>query len=200
MEKTIDYYFSPSSPWSFLGHDRLTNIARKHFAKIKVKPIDFGKVFPATGGVPVAKRAPERQAYRLAELARWQKHLGIPFTLEPKFFPYDATAASLLVLAATSELDDKMAMLIASAIFKGCWVEERDMGDPEELLNIVKAQGLDAVALVAAARSEKNMTRYAELTDEAMAKNVFGAPSYVYRDELFWGQDRLDFLDRALED
>ena len=62
MEKTIDYYFSPSSPWSFLGHDRLTNIARKHFAKIKVKPIDFAKVFPATGGVPVAKRAPARQA------------------------------------------------------------------------------------------------------------------------------------------
>ena len=88
---------------------------------------------------------------------------------------------------------------IASAIFKGCWVEERNMGEPEELLNIVKAQGLDAVALVAEARSEENIARYAALTEEAMARDVFGAPTYVYKDELFWGQDRLDFLDRALE-
>ena len=73
------------------------------------------------------------------------------------------------------------------------------MGEPEELLSIVKAQGLDAVALIAAARSDENMARYAALTEEAMARDVFGAPTYVYNDELFWGQDRLDFLDRALE-
>ncbi len=200
MDKTIDYYFSPMSPWSYLGHERLGNIARKHRAQIRVKPVDFTKIFPASGGVPVAKRAPQRQKYRLVELARWKSFLGIPLTIQPKYFPYDATAASLLVLAAAKELDDKMAMLISSAIFKGCWVEERNMGEPEELLNIVKAQGLDAVALIAAARSEENIARYAALTEEAMARDVFGAPTYVYKDELFWGQDRLDFLDRALED
>jgi 2-hydroxychromene-2-carboxylate isomerase len=199
MEKAVDYYFSPMSPWSYLGHERLGNIARKHRAQIRVKPVDFTKIFPASGGVPVAKRAPQRQKYRLVELARWQKFLGVPLNIQPKYFPYDATAASLLVLAAVKELDDKMAMLISSAIFKGCWVEERNMGEPEELLNIVKAQGLDAVALISAARSEENIARYAALTEEAMARDIFGAPTYVYKDELFWGQDRLDFLDRALE-
>ena len=200
MDKLIDYYFSPMSPWSYLGHERLGNIARKHHAKIKVKPVDFTKIFPATGGVPVAKRAPQRQKYRLAELARWQAYVGIPLTIEPKYFPYDATIASLLVVAAANELDDKLAMLVSSAIFKGCWVEERNMGEPEELFNIVKAQGLDAVALLASARSEENIARYEALTNEAMQRDVFGAPTYVYKDELFWGQDRLDFLDRALED
>lgn len=200
MDKLIDYYFSPMSPWSYLGHERLGNIARKHHAKIKVKPVDFTKIFPATGGVPVAKRAPQRQKYRLAELARWQAHVGIPLTIEPKYFPYDATIASLLVVAAANELDDKLAMLVSSAIFKGCWVEERNMGEPEELFNIVKAQGLDAVGLLASARSEENIARYEALTNEAMQRDVFGAPTYVYKDELFWGQDRLDFLDRALED
>jgi len=200
MDKLIDYYFSPMSPWSYLGHERLGNIARKHHAKIKVKPVDFTKIFPATGGVPVAKRAPQRQKYRLAELARWQAYVGIPLTIEPKYFPYDATIASLLVVAAANELDDKLAMLVSSAIFKGCWVEERNMGEPEELFNIVKAQGLDAVGLLASARSEENIARYEALTNEAMQRDVFGAPTYVYKDELFWGQDRLDFLDRALED
>ena len=200
MAKTIDYYFSPMSPWSYLGHERLGNIARKRHAKINVKPVDFGKIFPASGGVPVAKRAPQRQKYRLVELARWQKHVGIPLTIQPKYFPYDATIASLLVVAAADELGEKLAMLIASAIFKGCWVEERNMGDPEELFKIVKAQGLDAVALLATARSEENIARYQALTEEALKRDVFGAPTYVYNDELFWGQDRLDFLDRALDD
>ncbi|NIO40997.1 MAG: 2-hydroxychromene-2-carboxylate isomerase [Burkholderiales bacterium] len=198
MSKVIDYYFSPMSPWSYLGHDRLVNMARKHFATINLKPVDFTKIFPATGGLPLAKRAPQRQKYRLVELARWQKHIGIPLTIEPKFFPYDASIASLLIIAAVEELGDKLATLIAAAIFKGCWVEERNMGDPEELFAIVKAQGLDAVSLLTAARSEENIARYEKLTDEALQRDVFGAPTYVYNNELFWGQDRLDFLDRAL--
>jgi len=90
-------------------------------------------------------------------------------------------------------------MMITSAVFKGCWVEERNMGEPEELFEIVKAQGLDAAALVAAARSGDNVARYQALTEEAVRRDVFGAPTYVYNDELFWGQDRLEFLDRALE-
>lgn len=199
MTKTIDYYFSPVSPWSYLGHERLTQLARKHFATINVKPVDFGKIFPVSGGLPLAKRAPQRQKYRLTELARWQKHLGIPLTLEPKYFPYDASIASLLIVAAAHELDNKLAMLITGAIFKGCWIEERNMGDPEELFKIVKAQGLDATQLLNAARSDENIARYEALTEEALQRNVFGAPTYVYNDELFWGQDRLEFLDRALE-
>lgn len=199
MDKTIDYYFSPMSPWSYLGHERLGDIARKNFAKINIKPVDFTKIFPASGGLPLAKRAPQRLKYRLVELARWQKHLGVPLTIEPKYFPYDASIASLLIVAAVDELGEKLAMLITSAIFKGCWIEERNMAEPEELFAIVKAQGLDAVSLLETARSKENLARYEALTEQAMQHDVFGAPTYVYNGELFWGQDRLDFLDRALE-
>ena len=198
MPKLIDYYFAPMSPWSYLGHDRLASIARKHGAQINVKPVDFGKIFPASGGLPLAKRAPQRQKYRLVELARWKKHLGLPLTIQPKYFPYDANAASLLIIAVSTQLGDEAAMNMSSAIFKGCWVEERNMGDADELVKIIKAQGYDAAALTDAARSENTAARYQALTDEALQRDVFGAPTYVYNDELFWGQDRLDFLDRAL--
>ena len=199
MEKSIDYYFAPLSPWSYLGHERLGNIARKHFARINLKPIDLVKVFSGTGGLPLAKRGEQRQKYRLVELARWQKHLGVPLTIEPKYFPYDASVASLVIVAAKEELGEKLAMLITSAIYKGCWVEDRNMGDPEELFAIVKAQGLDAVSLLSIARSEENIARYEALTEEALKRDVFAVPTDVYNDEPFWGQDRLDFLDRALE-
>ena len=198
MPQIIDYYFAPMSPWSYLGHDRLASIARKHGAQIKVKPVDFGKIFPASGGLPLAKRAPQRQKYRLAELARWKTYLGLPLTIQPKYFPYDANAASLLITAVTMQLGDDAAMNITSAIFKGCWVEERNMGDADELLRILKAQGYDAAALTRDARSEDTAARYQALTEEALQRDVFGAPTYAYNDELFWGQDRLDFLDRAL--
>jgi 2-hydroxychromene-2-carboxylate isomerase len=89
-------------------------------------------------------------------------------------------------------------MNIASAIFKGCWVEERNMAEPAELSKILQAQGLDA-GLSATAGTQDTLARYQALTDEAMQRDVFGAPTYVYNNELFWGQDRLDFLDRALK-
>jgi len=200
MSKTIDYYFSSMSPWSYLGHDRLAVIAKKHRARIDLKPVDYAQIFPVTGGVPVAKRAPPRQAYRLVELERWRKHNRVQLTVEPKYFPYDVSIASLLVVAANADLGETLAMLIASAIFKGCWVEERDMGDPEELYEIIKSQGLDAAELVASASSDETRARYQALTDEALERGVFGAPTYFYNGEMFWGQDRLDFLDRALAD
>jgi 2-hydroxychromene-2-carboxylate isomerase len=150
--------------------------------------------------LPVAKRAPARQQYRLVELARWRKHNRLELTVEPKYFPYDPALASLLIVAAKADLGETLAMLIASAIFKGCLVEERDMANPEELHDIVKSQGLNTAELVASARSDETRSRYQALTDEALARGVFGAPTYFYNDEMFWGQDRLDFLDLALSD
>ena len=200
MSKTIDYYFSTTSPWSYLGHARLAVIARKHRAKIDLKPVDYAQIFPLTGGLPVSKRAPQRQKYRLVELERWRKQNRVQLTLEPKYFPYDVAIASLLVVAANADLDETLAMLITSAIFKGCWVEERDMGNPEELFDIVKSQGLDAAELLSSARAYKTRARDQALTEEALERGGCGAPTYFYNDEMFWGQDRLDFLDQALAD
>ena len=196
--KAIDYYLSPMSPWTYLGHARLADIAKRHGATINVKPVDFGKIFPVSGGLPLPKRAPQRQAYRLVELKRWRDHLGVPLNIEPKFFPYDSNLASRLVIAAHTR-GAGAAMRLAGAILKACWAEERNMGDEAELFKVVTEQGLEPRWLIAAAKSDEGQARYDELSQEAIDLQVFGAPTYLYNGELFWGQDRLEFLERALQ-
>jgi 2-hydroxychromene-2-carboxylate isomerase len=195
VAKIIDYYFSPVSPWTYLGHARFTEIARRHGASIAPKPVDYGRIFPLSGGLPVAKRAAQRQAYRLVELARWRDHLGVPMNIEPKYFPYDARLATLAIIAAG---DADKAMKLAGAFLRGCWAEERNMADEAEVAAVIRAAGLDGNALLKQANAPETASRYEAFTDEAIARQVFGAPTYVYKDELFWGQDRLEFLERAL--
>ena len=195
MAKIIDYYFSPMSPWTYLGHGRFMDIARRHGASISPKPADYGRIFAQSGGLPVAKRPPQRQSYRLVELARWRDHLGVPMNIEPKFFPYDSRLASMAIVAAG---DVDKAMRLAGALMRACWSEERNMADETEVAAVIRSAGLDSSAVLEQARASDTASRFEGFTDEAIARQVFGAPTYVYREELFWGQDRLEFLDRAL--
>lgn len=197
MPNTIDYYLSPMSPWTHFGHARFRAMAKAHGAIVRVKPVDFGRVFPASGGVPLKQRPIQRQLYRMAELERWRAFLGIPIRLEPKYFPVATELASRLIIAAASagveaQLD------VAGACLRACWEEERDIGDPATLQAIGTAAGLDGAALLAAAGADAAKAAYDALTDEAIALNVFGAPTYVVNGEIFWGQDRLDFVERTL--
>jgi 2-hydroxychromene-2-carboxylate isomerase len=198
MTKTIDYYLSPMSPWTHLGHERFATLARKHGAAIEVKPVDYGKIFPVSGGLPLAKRAPQRQKYRLAELKRWREYLGVPLTIEPKYFPYDTALAARLILAAKRRGGEAAAMRVAGALLRATWVEERNMADAAQLADVLREQHQDADALLESAKSAEIDAEYQRLTQEAIERDVFGAPTYVYQGELFWGQDRLDLLDRAL--
>jgi 2-hydroxychromene-2-carboxylate isomerase len=197
MDKVIDYYFATISPFMYLGHERLVAMAAKHGAAIAVKPINFGEVFPVSGGLPLSKRAPQRQAYRLLELERWSQHLGIPMNCQPRFFPVNGDRAAYWILAA-GEKDSSQALALTGAVGRAIWKEERDISDESTLTEIARSLRLDAAALKERAASHDIAVRYKELTDEAIERKVFGAPTYVYRDELFWGQDRLDFLDRSL--
>ena len=197
MDKVIDYYFATISPFMYLGHERLVAIAARHGATIAVKPINFGEVFPVSGGLPLSKRAPQRQAYRLLELERWSKHLGIPMNCQPRFFPVNGDRAAYWILAA-GEKNPSQALALTGAVGRAIWKEERDVADESTLNEIAQSLHLDAAALHERAASHDIAVRYKALTDEAIERKVFGAPTYVYRDELFWGQDRLDFLDRAL--
>ena len=197
MNKHIDYYFSPVSPFTYLGHERFVAIARRHRATIAVKPIDLGLVFPVSGGLPLGKRAPQRQAYRLAELKRWSHHLDVPLNLQPAHFPVPPTLASQFIVAA-SERDTHAALDLAFALGRATWAEDRDISDPATVAALATACGLDATALAERAAAPDTATRYAQLTQEAIDRGVFGAPTYVCNGEMFWGQDRLDFLDRAL--
>ena len=100
MAPTIDYYFAPQSPWTHLGHLRFWDIARRHGAAVRVLPVDLpGRVFPSSGGLPLSKRAPQRQAYRLVELKRWSDHLHAPLNLEPNYYPVNGDDAARLIIA-----------------------------------------------------------------------------------------------------
>ena len=197
MDKLIDYYMTPVSPYVYLGHERFVGIARKHRATIAVKPINLGVVFPVSGGLPLAKRAPQRQAYRLVELTRWSRYLGVPLNLHPAHFPVSADLASRYVLAALEQSTDA-ALALALALSRALWTQERDLADAATLQAISAECGGDAEALAARADAPDIAMRYAALTQEAIDRGIFGTPTYVYAGELFWGQDRLDFLDRAL--
>lgn len=199
MEKTVEYYLSPSSPWAYLGHARFVALARRHGATVRVKPVDLGgTIFPETGGLPVHKRPKARQAYRLAELRRWSALLDLPLNLHPRFFPVATTPAAHLIIATEMIHGAEPALDVAGRILAAVWSEERDIADAGTLAAIANAADLDAQALAECAASEEAARRYQANTEEALARGVFGAPSYFYRDELFWGQDRLDFVDRAL--
>ncbi len=196
MSKIIDYYLSPVSPYTYMGGPRLAEMADHHGARIVYKPMELAKIFPASGGLPLAKRAPQRQAYRLVELERWRDHLGMELNLKPKFFPAaEWPAAGMMIAAQDQGLD---CGVLTNAILGAVWAEERDIADADTLRDIARQNGLDGDALLAAADTDSVKEIYALNTESALAAGVFGAPSYVFNGILYWGQDRLEFLERAL--
>jgi carboxymethylenebutenolidase len=198
MGRTVDYYFAPQSPWAYLGHQRLAEIVQRCGATVRVMPIDLGgKVFPISGGLPLGQRAPQRQAYRLVELQRFSKHLNAPLNLKPKYFPVGGDDAARLIIAADLSLGSASAMAISGAILAACWAQERNMADDKVLAELLAEQGLPA-SLLAQSHSQAVQERYETDTQAAIDAGVFGAPSYVVDGEIFWGQDRLDFVEQAL--
>lgn len=190
MQKIVDYYMTPSSPWSYLGHARFGEIARRHGAGVQVKPVDYGVIFPQSGGLPLVKRAPQRQAYRLVELNRWAQHLGIAINVQPKYFPVDPTLAAQLILGTP----EAARFALAGALLAAVWADQADIADRATLERIGAQHGVRDLS----AALQAGEPAYRALTEEALKRGVFGAPTYVIRDELFWGQDRLEFVERAL--
>lgn len=193
----IDYYLTLQSPWTYLGHARFVDLAARAGATVHLRPADFGRVFPASGGLPLPKRAPQRQAYRLVELRRFAEHLGLPLNLQPRFFPVSADPANRLVIAVDQAEGSAAALDLAGRVLRACWVEERDIASADTLAALLAEAGLPAERLAAAA-SPALQGVYDATTEQAIEAGVFGAPSYVIGGEIFWGQDRLDFVARRL--
>lgn len=199
MSLVIDYYLAPQSPWTYFGHARLVQMAKQAGATVRIMPVDLGgQIFPATGGLPVGQRPPQRQAYRLVELQRFSQFLQMPFNLKPKFFPVAGDDAARLIIAVDQHDGVDAAMKLCGAVLAAVWVQERDIADASVLQTILQEQGIAAdrwqAALAPAAQDA-----YMAYTRKAMDAGVFGAPSYVVDSEIFWGQDRLDFLQRRLQ-
>lgn len=198
MSTTVDYYFTPQSPWTYLGHERFARIASAAGATIRVLPIDLGgKVFPISGGLPLGQRAPQRQAYRLLELKRYSEYHGLPLNIKPKYFPVPGDDASRLIIAVDLHDGTQAAMKISGAISRALWVQERHIAAEKQLAELLVECGLSPERLEQSF-SQAVQERYESNTAQAIVAGVFGAPSYVIDGELFWGQDRLDFVERRL--
>lgn len=193
---TIEYYFSVFSPWAYIGDTRFRELAKAHGKTVRYHPLLTPLLFPATGGTPLKDRAQPRQDYRMAELKRWRDLLGLELNLEPKYFPVPEALASQLILATQDAGEDAGAL--THAIFRAVWVEDSDISDVATLTKIAGSVGLDGQALMVTAQGKDVVQACQDTTAAAITAGVFGYPTYVYGDVLLWGQDRLDFLERAL--
>lgn len=191
-EKIIDYYDSMSSPWTYLGHLRFVELARRYGLTVRHKPMDLLKVWSVSGGLPLKQRAQQRQAYRHQELRRWRELLQVPCKLEPAHHPVADRRACYMVIAAMQRGLDWSKL--SYAILRAVWAEDRDIADHATLVAIAGEQGMDGKGLLAATEDAAVQSEYQSNTEEAMKLGVFGAPTYVFDGELFWGQDRLQML------
>jgi 2-hydroxychromene-2-carboxylate isomerase len=198
MPTPIHYYLAPQSPWTYFGHARFAAITTAAGATVRVMPFDLGgRVFPVSGGLPLAQRPPQRQAYRLLELARFRDALQTPLNIKPKFFPVQGDDASRLIIAADQHAGSTAAMQLTGRILAAVWAQERNIADANTLAELLIESGLPA-NLLAASKHSSVQSIYDANTDAALAAMVFGAPSYVIGGEIFWGQDRLDFVAQRL--
>jgi 2-hydroxychromene-2-carboxylate isomerase len=192
----IDYYFSVLSDWAYMGGERLELLARRYQVKINHMPMRLGVIYANTGGILLQKRSKQRQDYRVTELVRWSKHLGIPIDLFPKYYPTEDQLSSCMIIAAQQAGSE--AGLLANAILRAIWIQNRDISDPATLRMIADGLGMDGTALLKSAVEREIVAKLDRFTKEAAERGVFGSPFYIFQDELFWGQDRLQFLEQQL--
>jgi 2-hydroxychromene-2-carboxylate isomerase len=201
----LDCYYSLSSPWAYLAGPRLQDMVRRHRARLTLKPFDFQAVVPKTGGVPLRTRPAPRRRYHQIELDRWRRYLDMPLVIEPKHYPqqmptdndWNKYAGWMVIAAQDAGLD---AFPLSHAILRALWAEERDISQPDVRKAVADENGYDGAALLVAERSDRVLALYRQFSAEAEQLGVFGAPTFVVGGELFWGQDRLDFVDRKLGD
>lgn len=196
MPRTIDYLFTLMSPWAYLGSAPFHALAKRQGVTIRYRPVLLLNVFNETGGLPLAKRHPVRQAYRFVELQRWRAFRKVPLNLRPAGFPFDPVLADCTVIA-LQEAGRSPEAYLAGA-HRAVWAENRNLSGAEEVGRVLEAAGENAAVVLDAASGDAVRAAYAANRDWALQAGVFGAPSYVLDGEVFWGQDRLDLLDFAL--
>ena len=193
----VDYYFAPQSPWTYLGHSRFVDMVRAAGATVRVLPVDLGPVFAVSGGLPLGKRAPQRQAYRLVELRRFSDSLDIPLHTQPRFFPVASDDAARLITVVAEQDGADAALALTGTVCAAVWAHELDIASLDVLATLLARTGLNAARLEQSQQPAVQQV-YEANTRDAIDAGVFGAPTYVVNGEIFWGQDRLNFLERVL--
>lgn len=190
----LEFFFDYGSSYSYMADSRLAGLAARTGATIEYRPFLLGGVFKATGNTSPAT-LPAKGVYSLRDLQRWADHYGIPFRFNP-FFPINTLR---LMRAATAALQAGVFPAFNAAMWRAMWVDEKDLGDDGVLRATLAAAGLDGDALLALAESPAVKEALKATTQEAVDRGAFGAPAMFVGDELFWGNDRLDFVEAALK-
>jgi 2-hydroxychromene-2-carboxylate isomerase len=197
MPRQVDYYFSFQSPWAYIGHGLFSEVVSTYGLKVNHKPVLLVDLFSETGGLPLAKRHPVRQRYRMVELQRWRDKRGLQFQLQPSGWPFSARLADGIVIAATEAGHDPDPFLRRA--FAAVWEDQLNLSDPAVLTRLADDAGLPGKALVERSGSDAIGAAYEQNRQDALASDVFGSPGYVLDGEVFWGQDRIELLADALK-
>ena len=197
MPRQIDYYFSLQSPWAYIGHGPFQHVAKTYGLKVNYKPVVLVDLFSETGGLPLLKRHPVRQRYRLVELQRWRDKRGLDFHLQPANWPFNARLADGVAIAAIEAGHDPEPFLRRA--FPAIWEDQLNLADAAVLAKLADDVGLPGKQLVERSESEAVSAAYEQNRQDALAADVFGSPAYVLDGEVFWGQDRIELLADALK-
>ena len=193
QKRTIDFYFSFVSLYTYIGYEAFQDLVNRYDLEVNYRPIDLHAVFSAGGGLPVSKRPPQRQAYRFVEMQRWRLERNIPLVLKPKHHPSDPVIGHRMLLAAIKEGSD-VRQFVGNAL-KILWVDDLDIQDPKVMVQVANQSGLKGDALLEKSKDPAIQVDIDHLTQESVNRQVFGTPFFFYRDEPFWGQDRLEMLE-----
>ena len=193
----LDYYFATPSPWAYLATPRIIELEKKYNLEINWKPADLMEIFSIHGVANVKDRPQPVQLNRLTELGRWSKFLNMPLTIQPKYFPVDPTLShKVIILAQKNNIDVKNLIF---SFQKAVWTDEKDISNENVILEICKTNKFESSSIITDANSEEIQNEYKNNTKDALSQNVWGSPTFVYNNELFWGQDRIEFLERAIQ-
>ena len=198
MKESIKFYMVPISPWTYLGMPRLKSLSIKYNVSIEIKPIDLFYIYKELGTKLVADRPLAVQKNRISELERWGKYLDIKLNVMPKFFPVNTDKACKLLLASDHNYEKNKTFDLAYNFSKALWAENQDLNDDKTLKNILVRFGYEK-NLFELIEHKKINASYKENTKEALQNNVFGVPTFIYKEKLFWGQDRLFFLEEEMK-
>ncbi|EFI51019.1 2-hydroxychromene-2-carboxylate isomerase [Afipia sp. 1NLS2] len=196
MAKSVEYYYSFQSPWAYIGHKPFFDLVTAHGLSVDYKPVFLGELFSETGGLPLAKRHPLRQRYRMVELQRWREKRGLNFNLQPEYWPFNARLADGVAIAIAESGGNPEPFMWS--VFEGIWQHELNLADPDTVMALADRSGLPGTTLIEQSKSVEVEDIYEQNRQDAIAHGVFGSPAYVLNGEVFWGQDRIDLLADAL--
>jgi 2-hydroxychromene-2-carboxylate isomerase len=197
MSRQIDYYFSLQSPWAYIGHKAFRDVVDTHGLTVNHKPVVLVDLFSETGGLPLLKRHPVRQRYRMVELQRWRDKRNLTFHLQPANWPFNARLADGLVVAAIESGHDPDPFLRKA--FPAVWENQLNLADAATLVKLADESGLPGQQLVERSGTDAVSAIYEQNRQDALVADVFGSPAYVLDGEVFWGQDRIELLADALK-